>query len=65
MEAFALAAICLAATGQLWFWRLHTHEQRSLWYGLSFLVAVGTAVVAIEVLLLRRFRSRAIPLPSR
>ena len=61
MEAFALAAICLAATGQLWFWRLHTHEQRSLWYGLSFLVAVGTAVVAIEVLLLQAFSLESHP----
>ena len=61
MEAFALAAICLAATGQLWFWRLHTHEQRSLWYGLSFLVAVGTAVVAIEVILLQAFSLESHP----
>ena len=48
MEAFTLVASCLAAVGQLWFWHLHTHEQRSLWYGLSFLVAVGTAVMDIE-----------------
>ena len=61
MEAFALVASCLAAVGQLWFWRLHTHEQRSLWYGLSFLIAVGTAVVAIEVILLQAFSLESHP----
>ena len=61
MEAFALVASCLAAVGQLWFWHLHTHEQRSLWYGLSFLVAVGTAVVAIEVILLQAFSLESHP----
>jgi hypothetical protein len=61
VEAFALVASCLAAVGQLWFWHLHTHEQRSLWYGLSFLVAVGTAVVAIEVILLQAFSLESHP----
>ena len=61
VEAFALVASCLAAVGQLWFWRLHTHEQRSLWYGLSFLIAVGTAVVAIEVILLQAFSLESHP----
>ena len=37
METVAIAAVCLAVAGQAWFWYLHAHEQRSLWYGLSFI----------------------------
>ena len=51
METVAIAAVCLAVAGQAWFWYLHAHEQRSLWYGLSFIFAAGTAIIAIEVLL--------------
>lgn len=43
--------VAMAAVGQAWFWRLRVHEERSLWYGLSFLFAVGTLAVAVEAVL--------------
>lgn len=49
MESVIVAAFIMAGICQVWFWRLHTREQRSLWYGLSFLFAVGTAFCAVEV----------------
>ena len=43
--------VAVAAVGQAWLWHLRVHEERSLWYGLSFLFAIGTLAVAVEAVL--------------
>lgn len=49
VDSIVVAAIVVAGLCQAWFWRLHVREQRSLWYGLSFLFALVTALCALEV----------------
>lgn len=46
----ALAAV-MAGLGQLWFWRLRLGEERTIWLGCAALVAAGTAVMALSILL--------------
>jgi uncharacterized SAM-binding protein YcdF (DUF218 family) len=43
--------VATAVAGQAWFWYLRVHEERSLWYGLSFLFAIGTLALVVETML--------------
>lgn len=49
MQVVVLASLALCAVCQLWFWLLTAREQRSLWYGLSFLAMAATTLLALEV----------------
>lgn len=53
--AFVVFAAIMAALGQLWFWKLRLGEERTIWLGCAALVAAGTAVAAISILLVALF----------
>lgn len=56
----ALAAV-MAGLGQLWFWRLRLGEERTIWLGCAALVAAGTAVMALSILLVVIFPEGVFP----
>lgn len=56
----ALAAV-MAGLGQLWFWWLRLGEERTVWLGCAALVAAGTAVMALSILLVVIFPEGVFP----
>ena len=56
----ALAAV-MAGLGQLWFWKLRLGEERTVWLGCAALVAAGTAVMALSILLVVIFPEGVFP----
>ncbi|MGI6754906.1 MAG: YdcF family protein [Atopobiaceae bacterium] len=52
---YVLIALIPMIICQIWFWVLHIREQRSLWYGLSFIFAAVSTLLALELGLERLF----------